>query len=214
MVLNSLAMVLERVPMAAMAPGAMKAAMNTATVDPLEPEAGEGAMTQGRNYVRVDASSRSMQALTLYEIRTDGARVTAGSADHALHIGGLEDDNRSALPRDDVVALELVQQPRHRLPRRPSHVRQFLMRQRHGKTQFRFAAGIGARPVQQQLCQPPRRRSGERQPPGVEKYLVVFASDDLSGVAADVAVMAEEFEEVAAADAADLAGLEGLGGDF
>ena len=43
---------------------------------------------------------------------------------------------------------------------------------------------------------------------------MIFAGDDLGGVAADIAVMAEEFEKVAAADAADLARLEGLGCDF
>jgi hypothetical protein len=49
------------------------------------------------------------------------------------------------------------------------------MGERHGEAQLRLAAGIGARPVEQELGEASGRGAGEREAARVEKDFVILA---------------------------------------
>lgn len=78
------------------------------------------AMTRARNYGRVlDRKLRvaaRMERRTCARSCTTDDTITAGegagylSANHALHLGGAQDDNGSAVARDQLVTFKLVQQ--------------------------------------------------------------------------------------------------------
>ena len=82
--------------------------------------------------------------------------------------GWIDDGERSATAGNQVIVLKLVQQTGHSLARGNSHAGKLLVGERHGKAEFRFAARSGVGPLDQQLGQPARGGTGERQATGIK----------------------------------------------
>src|ERR1700691_2552403 len=88
------------------------------------------------------------------------------------------------------------------------------MGQRHGEAKLGLTACTGTRPVQQYLGKAAGSRSGKRQTARIEKHLVIFASNRLRRMAANIAIVAQEFEEIAPSYTANLARLQSFRSHF
>src|SRR6185369_1553318 len=136
-------------------------------------------------------------------------------ADHGFEVVAIRNQQCGALYVDDLLALEIAQQPGDGLARRTDHLRDLLMRQQHLEAHAlgRRLAVIDA-PVEKEAGQ--LLGGGLRQTEGTDLALrgVILLTELLRGVHACFEMGVEEFQEIVALDEIQLRRLDGLGRDF